>query len=187
MHRAGRILKGWWQVQDEANGDPISISRAARWVGPVAVSFIVAFAAGVAGFYWGNDDRSDFEVIANRAEPLVQAAAEGSLVRLEATSDDGVHIVMVRAPGEEEAFLKVDGMPALEKGEAYQSWFSKDGVEFDPGNTFKVSEGDVWIRSFEAIDEYVALAFTIEDEGGAQEPSTAPFLLVELNQTDRAR
>ena len=38
-----------------------------------------------------------------------------------------------------------------------------------------------------SFDEYVALAFTIEDEGGAQEPSTAPFLSVELNQTARAR
>jgi hypothetical protein len=150
-----------------------------RWVGPVAVAVIVAFATGLFGFYWGNQDRSDFEEQVLRANPLIDAAAADTLVRVEGSSG-AVSAILLLAPGVREAYLRAEGFPALAGNDVYQGWFSKDGTIFEPSSAFKETDAGAWLWAAEPVENYAAVAFTVEDERGRREMTNEPFLVVEF-------
>ncbi len=150
-----------------------------RWVGPVAVAIIVAFATGLFGFYWGNQDRSDFEEQVLRATPLIDAAAAETLVRAEGSSG-GASAVVLFGPGVREAYVRGEGFPALEGNDVYQAWFTKDGTTFEPSSTFHDTTEGAWLWAAEPVENYAAVAFTVEAEQGRREMPNEPFLLVEF-------
>jgi hypothetical protein len=150
-----------------------------RWFGPVAVAVIVAFATGLFGFYWGNQDRSEFEEQVLRATPLIDAAADETLVRVEGSSG-GARVVVLFGPGVREAYARAEGFPALTGNDVYQGWFSKDGMTFEPSNAFTDASEGAWLWAAEAIETYETVAFTIEAESGQREMTTEPFLVVEF-------
>lgn len=150
-----------------------------RWVGPIAVAIIVAFATGLFGFYWGNQDRSDFEEQVLRATPLIDAAAAETLVRAEGSSGSANAVVLF-GPSIREAYVRVEGFPSLEGNDIYQAWFTKDGTTFEPSSTFQQTSEGAWLWAAEPVENYAAVAFTVEDEQGRREMTNEPFLLVEF-------
>lgn len=150
-----------------------------RWLGPVAVAVIAAFATGLFGFYWGNQDRSDFEEQVLRATPLIEAAAADSLVRFEGVSGEA-HAVVVFGPGVREAFLRAEGFPTLKGNDVYQAWFTNDGVNFVASNAFTETGEGRWLWAAEAIEQQSAVAFTVEPERGARRMTSEPFLVIEF-------
>ena len=54
-----------------------------------------------------------------------------------------------------------------------------------PANMFAKSAGGVWFDSPEAVDSFAAFALTIEDDSGAKQPTTDPFVVVSLKSAAR--
>lgn len=163
--------------------------RAARWRQwvPAAAAAGVALLAlgGLIGFVAGDSGGADGPEASLQAR-LLQSAALNTL-RRDHLESGAMSVSFVRAPGEASGFAWVDGMPALPEGKAYQAWFTKDGEEFEPSAVFATNEGGVWLPAVDAIDQYAAIGFTIEDDGGAKQPTQAPFAVVPLQSAARRR
>lgn len=161
--------------------------RRPAWLMPVAAAAAAFFvlAAGLGGYALGNSGGDeDLEAEAGRQENLLVAVANG---RAESamTSDGNVQVAVVHEVGARDAFTWVQGLPALPDGKAYQAWFTQDMAEFEPGPVFETSAGGVWLTSGLELDRYAAMAFTIEDAAGVQQPTQAPFVVVPLDVTAR--
>ena len=93
-------------------------------------------------------------------------------------------MTLVRAPGHRDAFVWVENLPVLPAGKAYQAWFIRDG-KAEPSTVFRGGSGGVWVKAGDPIDRFASMALTIEDNGGVQKPSGAPFVAVELQKSVR--
>ena len=155
-----------------------------RWALSVAAAVVaVAVLAGVAGYAIAPDTNGG----SDRAGWLVEAAARGTLLVSRTGGGGGLTATFVSAAGEHEGFVWVEGLPELTAGKDYQSWFTRAGSSFEPSAVFKASTGGVWLDARSAVDEYAAIGFTIEDDGGADAPSQAPFVVIELSRSARRR
>ncbi len=193
--RAGLLERIAHEPQDAAPGEdgenePIPIEKKRRSAGAIAM-WAAAVAAGIAltmivggfvGYAFRDANPSGTERDASRQGELVQAFAEGT-VAVSQVQAGGVSAKLLRAPGQSEGFAWVSGMPSLPAGKAYQAWFTKDGKSFEPSDTFTTSHGGTWLGAAANLDGYSAMAFTIEDSGGAIQPTQAPFAVVNLKQT----
>lgn len=165
------------------SGKLLVFPRRIVWAAASAAAAVVLVVGGVA--YWAGSQSTDGELV-DRQEAIVVAAATGDL---EVSRGGGgqSRVALVRAPGEESGFAYVQGLPTLPEGRAYQAWFSRDGTAFEPSSVFSDSEGGVWLTTAGAMRDYVALAFTIEDAGGADQPTSDPFAVVPLNPSAASR
>jgi hypothetical protein len=179
------------QVLERIAREPVSFAAAQEqrrqraWM-PAAIAAGLALLAlgGLAGFLGGRaagDDASGGE----REQQLVEAAAQGELsqTRME---QNGVTVSFVRAPGAASGFAWVEGLPALPEGKAYQAWFIRAGQDPEPSNVLRELPGG-WLDAAAPIEEYAAIALTIEDNDGARTPSGDPVAVVELDRAARAR
>lgn len=160
-----------------------------KWLASAAAAAaIFVGAAGVGGFLIGDggDDSGVSETQFQRYASVVRAVIEGDITRVESTSPEGAHVVIVGDRDSELAYAWVEGMPALADGKAYQLWLSPDGAEFQPSTVFKANDGGFWFTGDRAFTDYALIGFTIEDEAGAEAPTQAPFLVVDLSGTARA-
>lgn len=158
-----------------------------RWAGAIAASAAAILVGGAAlgyAFRGADDERLKDE---NARQALVVEAAGRGDLRVAVGVSGGMRASVVRAPGSKEAFVWVEGMPALVEGKRYQAWFTKDGKTFEPSTVFANGQGGLWLPARDAVDSYAAMGLTIEDEGGATEPSSAPFVIVDLTRSVRVR
>jgi hypothetical protein len=144
----------------------------------IAAAVVVMLAlGGIAGMLVANggDGLEDENA---RQGALVRAVAQGN-ARRDTFEDGALRASVVYAPGQESAFALLEGMPPLPAGKAYQAWFIEGGAA-RPSNVFQESRDGVWLESPGDVAAFAAMAFTIEDEEGAEAPSQAPFMVVEL-------
>lgn len=192
--RAGLLERIAHEPQDAPTGDgenePIPIEKKRRSAGAIAM-WASAIAAGLAltmivggfvGYAFRDANPTGTERDASRQGDLVQAFAEGT-VAVSQVQAGGLSAKLLRAPGQSEGFAWVSGLPSLPAGKAYQAWFTKDGKSFEPSDTFTTNHGGTWLGAAANLDGYSAMAFTIEDSGGATQPTQAPFAVVDLKQT----
>ena len=158
-----------------------------QWFAAVAASAAaLVVVGGAAGFALRSpDDSAPLEREAARQAQVVTSAARGDL-RLARGQKGDVKAAFVRAPGQAEGFVLVEGLPPLAPGKAYQGWYTRDGTNFEPSNVFKGQSGS-WLPAASSLDGYTAMALTVEDEAGARVPSQAPFVVVDLNKSVRIR
>lgn len=153
--------------------------RRAGWV-TAATAVLLLVMVGGAGFLAGRQTENDGrDALVQRQEAIVAAAATGALDVSRGGSDVS-RVTLVGARDEDEGLAYVEDLPELPAGRAYQAWFSEDGATFEPSSVFDVASGGVWLTATGAMSAYSALAFTIEDEGGAAQPTSAPFVVVPL-------
>lgn len=167
---------------------PLQAARSARrfpaWAGALAAGLLV-LAAGTGGFFLGvSDDDGVSQAQFERYAGLVRAMIEGDVTRIEGSADDA-SVVLVNAPGSDLTYAWVEGFPALPEGKAYQLWTSRDGDAVEPGRVFTVDTGGFWFSTDDPVDQYALLAFTIEDEAGADAPSQQPFLAINPRESAR--
>ena len=161
--------------------------RPAYWFGAAAAGIAVLVLGGLAGFLIGHggggSSSADAVLRANnlRQAALVQAVANGTVARITVTQG-GATATLLRAPGSSDAFAWLEGLPALPAGKAYEAWVTPDGKQFEPSTVFSNGQG-VWLVASRDFGTYEAVALTIEDKGGARQPTQAPFLEVKLNGT----
>ena len=172
------------KTEPRSGGKILAFRRRAAW-GAVAAAAVLLLFVGVGGFWAGQQTGPDAELV-DRQGAVVVAAATGEL---EVSRGGGgtARVALVRAPGEQAGFAFVEGLPELPAGRAYQAWFSRDGATFEPSSVFSSSDGGVWLTAGDAMRNYVALAFTIEDDGGAEQPPSDPFTVVPLNPSAASR
>lgn len=155
------------------------------WLGAAAAAVLVAALAGTGGFLAADNDTSNMETERDRQAALLQSAAQGTMEMVQG-ENSGARLTFLLAPGHSEGFAWLDGLPALPAGKAYQAWFIR-GASAEPANVFTVSQGGVWLEADARIADYNAIGLTIEDAGGATTPSQAPFVVVDLTKSARAR
>jgi hypothetical protein len=177
------------RIAGEQKVIPIAATRRASagrvsWVGAIAAS-IIGFLAigGVGGFLLrgdGNNDALERNVALQTS--ILDSAGRGDL-KLSRGQSGEQRVALLRAPGSNEAYAWVDGMPPLPAGKAYQAWFTKDGKSFEPSSVFTTSEGGTILPAAGNIDGYAAMGLTIEDAGGASTPTQAPFMTLDLSKS----
>jgi len=151
-----------------------------RFTAIAAAAALLVVAGGFAGGILMGGDDGDLKRENSLQGSLVRAVAEGN-ARRDTVESGAMKASVVYAPGTESAFALLEGLPALPSGKAYQAWFIEAGAP-KPSNVFG-SEGGVWLDSPGDVASFAAMALTIEDEGGADAPSQAPFMVVSLNST----
>jgi anti-sigma-K factor RskA len=152
-----------------------------RFTAIAAAAAVLVAVGGLAGAMLFGVSDGDLEDENGRQGALVRAVAEGN-ARRDTFEDGAMRANVVYAPGADSAFALLAGMPELPSGKAYQAWFIADGAP-RPSNVFSSVEDGVWLESPGSVTGFAAMALTIEDEEGADAPSQAPFMVVELNAT----
>jgi anti-sigma factor RsiW len=160
----------------------IAVLHPWRWAGAAAAAAIGLVVAGAAFGYALRAPGAELQREAGRGSQLAQAAVEGTLFVTRA-EHDGARAAVVRAAGSREAYVWVAGLPPLPAGKAYQAWFTRDGQTFEPSAVF--TGAAAWAAANDSIDGYAALGLTIEDADGAQAPTMAPIVVVDLTRTVR--
>ena len=156
-----------------------------RFTAIAAAAAVLIAAGGVAGLAFGGGGDSSLEQEASRQRTLVRAVADGDARRDTAEIGD-LRATLVYAPGAESAFARMEGLPSLPEGKAYQAWFIADGPAL-PSDVFRSAEEGVWLSSPDAVARFSAFAVTIEDEGGVKVSKEEPVLVLPLGQSASAR
>lgn len=153
-----------------------------QWVmAAAAAAAVLLVSGGVVGASLFGGSTSDGE--SERQASLVQAFAQGTASSSHG-EQGGASVTLVRALGHRDAFVWVENLPVLPAGKAYQAWFIRDG-KAEPSTVFRGGSGGVWVKAGDPIDRFASMALTIEDNGGVQKPSGAPFVAVELQKSVR--
>jgi hypothetical protein len=166
-------------------GGRILRPRAWAWAGAAAAA-VAAFAVvgGAIGYAIRGDDGA-LEQEAERQGLVVRAAADGTLRMARAQSGEASAVLLL-APGSTATFAKLENLPTLPEGKAYQAWFTRDGQVLEPGPVFEQAGDGVWLEAGSAVAEFVGFGLTIEDADGAEQPTTDPIFFIDLTQTVRA-
>jgi len=174
------------QIAQERTAAPIDLAERRRQrsvyaFAAAAAAVLALIAGGFAGYVLRGGGTEP-----EREQAVVEAAARGELL-VASFRDATLATTLVRAPGRSEAFVWVENLPALPEGKAYQAWFTRDFEEFEPSDVFTVGDGGAWLAARDSIDGYLAMGLTIEDRDGADEPTMAPFVVIELQRSARTR
>lgn len=171
------------EPKEQLPANVIPMKKRPSWFVPMAAAAaaVLVVAAGVGGFALGDSGSGDDELraVSERQDSMLAAVSHG---RYETASaeNNGVRVSVVAERGATDAYTYVEGLPPLPAGKAYQAWFTKDMQAFEAGPTFATSAGSVWLQAHDAMDLYAAMAFTVEDDKGVQQPTQAPFVVVPL-------
>ena len=92
----------------------------------------------------------------------------------------GSATLVIPEDGGDGAILRMRGMPALERGRAYQLWIQRDG-EIVPQSTFNVGEDGSGAGAVtEGLEGVDAVMVTRERRRGARAPTEPPLVRVDL-------
>lgn len=178
-------------VMDRIRNEPRDVrgrlSRPPRWAAAAAVVVVLVAAGG--GYLLGRNGDDSGAAVSEaqfaRYTELVRAMVLDDVRRIE-TATPGGQVVIVSASGSETSYAWVDNFPDLPDGKAYQLWVSRDGSSVEPGEVFSADHTGFWFTTQGPVTGYALLSFTIEDAGGAEQPSQAPFLSLDPRDTARA-
>lgn len=160
----------------ERSGTPVRSVRSPRREGrlrglfsplrPVLAAGALALAAlagfGIAQLAGGEDSRTV-------AAAVDESRVPGASARLQVQND-----------GDDGAILRVQGMPALERGRVYQAWVERDGM-IVPQPTFEVGDSGGGAVAIPAdVSDAARVMVTREPRGGARAPGEKPILVVSL-------
>lgn len=133
---------------------------ARRWVATAAVAAGLAVLGGFAGFRLapkGGDLRA------------VAFAAQG-----------GQQLAVVYEPRASHAFVVGANLPAPPAGKTYELWYQPAaGAPMRPAGTFEPTEGRV-VAQADVGTEFVALAVSVEPDGGSPHPTTDPVFVANV-------
>ena len=138
-----------------------------RWGLQVATGFAVVAVIGGALIVGPGD--GDEEPVRIAAQPTTTAPAEKIEVTLEREGDAGE--------------LRVDRLPALARGRAYQLWIQR-GQELRPSTVFTLEPDGTAVAAVDgSLADADAVVLTREPSAGSSEPSSLPLLRVPLEES----
>jgi anti-sigma factor RsiW len=138
----------------------------------VAAAASLAAAAAVALAFWATSLSSDLDrersASGDRAALIAVLLDEGAR-RVPVSGARGT-LVVSRS---RRAALLLDGLDPAPPGKTYEAWVMKDG-EVTPAGLFDTRGGQAAVALDEPVPDGASVAVTIEDDGGADAPTTRP-------------
>lgn len=137
---------------DDLSSNVIPISRARRWLGPIAAGVAAALVV-LAGFAVVMNGDDDGVVLALDGTEVAPGASAEAIV---APLDAGTRII-----------LDVSGLPPAEPGTYYEAWMRIDAETGVSAGTFHMRGGDGTIELWSGVtpDDYPLITVTLQDEG----------------------
>lgn len=143
-----------------------------RWSAAVAALALLAAIAVPSTVAWRQGQRAaEAEARADRITALL--AEPGAQVVSAPVTSGGTAVAVVTA---EAALVTATGVDAPGAGEVYQLWVMRDGSPV-PDATTGVTDGTLQIRT-DAYRAGDALALTVEPEGGSEQPTSEPVVVL---------
>ena len=143
-----------------------------RWSTAVAALAVLAAVAVPSTVAWRQAERAaEAEARADRITALL--AEPGAQVVSAPVTSGGTAVAVVTADA---ALVTASGVDAPGAGEVYQLWVMRDGSPV-PDATTGVTDGTLQIRT-DAYRTGDALALTVEPEGGSEQPTSEPVVVL---------
>lgn len=143
-----------------------------RWSTAVAALAVLAAVAVPSTVAWRQAERAaEAEARADRITALL--AEPGAQVVSAPVTSGGTAVAVVTADA---ALVTATGVDAPGAGEVYQLWVMRDGSPVPDGTT-GVTDGALQIRT-DAYRAGDALALTVEPEGGSEQPTSEPVVVL---------
>lgn len=143
-----------------------------RWSTAVAALAVLAAIAVPSTVAWRQAERAaEAEARADRITALL--AEPGAQVVSAPVTSGGTAVAVVTADA---ALVTASGVDAPGAGEVYQLWVMRDGSPVPDGTT-GVTDGTLQIRT-DAYRAGDALALTVEPEGGSEQPTSEPVVVL---------
>ena len=143
-----------------------------RWSAAVAALALIAAIAVPSTVAWRQGQRAaEAEARADRITALL--AEPGAQVVSAPVTSGGTAVAVVTADA---ALVTATGVDAPGAGEVYQLWVMRDGSPV-PDATTGVTDGTLQIRT-DAYRTGDALALTVEPEGGSEQPTSEPVVVL---------
>ncbi|MBF0671977.1 MAG: anti-sigma factor [Salinibacterium sp.] len=151
-------------------------SRGAVFLVAAAASVLLFVGGGVVGSLIAQGQRNDFAIEQATALAELQAAADAQQAVTE--MEGGGQVTLIWSAEQARSAIMVDAMPPAPEGKTYQLWYIRAGDPI-PDATFEAAdEGKTWRVLDGAMTGGDAVGVTLEPEGGSQEPSSAPLVVV---------
>ncbi|MBX9247071.1 anti-sigma factor, partial [Actinotalea ferrariae] len=142
-----------------------------RWLVPAAAVAVVALAVPTS-IAWQQHERA--VVAEQQAARLADLLAEPGTQLVRADVEGGGTAVAVLAS--DTGLLVAEGLPAPGEGRTYQLWAMRDGVPV-PAGLFAPTSGAVQVAA-EDYEPGDGLAVSVEPEGGSDQPTTTPVVVL---------
>jgi anti-sigma-K factor RskA len=148
-----------------------------RWVAP-ALGAVAAAAAGVAiGLaIWGSDLSGDLFAERSLAESQTEVLALFADPQASSYPVDGANGTLVVASGGR-AGLVLPGFKPAPAGKAYQVWVIEGNSNPRSAGLFEGGDSQSIVPLELPVPDGAAVAVTLEQEGGADQPTSAPLLI----------
>lgn len=151
-------------------------SRGAVFLVAAAASVLLFVGGGVVGSLIAQGQRNDFAIEQATALAELQAAADAQQAVTE--MEGGGQVTLIWSGELARSAIMVDEMPPAPEGKTYQLWYIRAGDPI-PDATFEAAdEGKTWRVLDGAMAGGDAVGVTLEPEGGSQEPSSDPLVVV---------
>ncbi|MBW0252921.1 anti-sigma factor [Cellulomonas sp. PS-H5] len=143
-----------------------------RWSTAVAALAVLAAVAVPSTVAWRQSERAaEAEARADRITTLL--AEPGAQVVSAPVTSGGTAVAVVTADA---ALVTASGVDAPGADQVYQLWVMRDGAPV-PAGTTGVTDGTLQIRT-DAYRTGDALALTVEPEGGSEQPTSEPVVVL---------
>ncbi|HEU0041331.1 MAG TPA: anti-sigma factor [Jiangellaceae bacterium] len=129
-----------------------------------------------------SDVRSEVERL-EATEAQVSSLLESSDAELARATVDGATGTVVMARSLDTAVLVADGMDPAPDGQIYQLWYIADDGIRSAGLLGTTHAGRIGPFTAGDLGNAAALAITVEPEGGSEQPTTDPEMVIELPTT----
>ena len=150
------------------------------WAGAIAGALALLFiGAGIVGtFQLRSDDADRLELFRQGAT----AAADGSAAVAVLTGVDAAAGAVGYAvfPPDGEPFIVIDGLAPTADGSTYQAWFIGEGDPVSAGLLRVSDDGLAALTGLDPPADTAVVALTIEELPGAEQPTTTPIVVGEV-------
>lgn len=114
-----------------------------------------------------------------RTPDPVSALVHAADVRTQTASlADGSRATLMWSDEQGEAAFVFEGLSQLEAEQVYQAWFMPADGDPIPAGTFAGGEGSIVHALDGTLEEGDGVAITVEPEGGSEQPTTQPLLVM---------
>lgn len=159
---------------------PLRRSWGSRASAIVAAAAVLG-AIGVGG--WAIQDRNDArdqnEAASAKVEQLTTLLSATDVQAVSAQTSSGGNATVVRSTSKQQALLVTADLPALDSGRVYEAW-TFEGETAVPAGTFRADAAGATHELPTAAVDSAVIALTVEPEGGSDQPTTEPVVVINL-------
>jgi anti-sigma-K factor RskA len=143
-----------------------------------AAAVVIAGSAGLGGVAWqANQSKNDSTAAAERAAEVNRVLLDPD--RIEAVQEPAIGGTATVVAADGQAVLATDKLPAPPSGKTYQVWLIDENQKITSAGFLDLSNGSGQ-SLVSGVSEGDTVAVTVEPAGGSEQPSTTPFVAIEV-------